>query len=130
MTKTKKTVYYVLLVLMTALFLFTSYDKLSSDPMGIAGFAQAHLPLWFFYFIGVAELAGAIGLWIPKLQKWAIYGLEIILVGAVVTTAIFISIPEAIMPLVVGLVLWYVMRLGKQKMSMPMATPSAPAPQI
>jgi uncharacterized membrane protein YphA (DoxX/SURF4 family) len=120
MTKKQKIIYYVLLVAVSALFLFSSYSKLSSDPTQVAGFAQAHLPLWFMYFIGAAELAGAIGLWLPKLQKWAVYGLEIIMVGAVVTTVIFVSAVMAILPLVVGVILWYILKLGNKRSAAPM----------
>ncbi len=134
MTKTNKIVYNVLRVILTALFLFSAYAKLSGDPMQVAGFATAHLPVWFMYFIGAAELAGAIGLWIPKLVKWAVCGLQIIMVGAIVTTAIFVSIPMAILPLVVGVLLWYVCTLAKKgegaaapMASAPMTPPSSPA---
>jgi uncharacterized membrane protein YphA (DoxX/SURF4 family) len=119
MTKTQKIVYYVLLVLVSADFLFSSYSKLTSDPMQVAGFTTAHLPMWFMYFIGVAELAGVIGLWLPKLQKWAVYGLEIIMVGAIVVTVIFVNIPMALIPLVVGALLWYIMKLGMKKSAAP-----------
>jgi putative oxidoreductase len=124
MTKTKKIIFYILLVIVTALFLYTSYDKLSGDPMAKAGFAVAHLPVWFMYFIGVCELLGAIGLWIPKLRNWAAGGLFIILAGAVVTTLIFVSVPLAILPLVTAIVLWIVVRLGNKK-PMPMQAPSS-----
>jgi uncharacterized membrane protein YphA (DoxX/SURF4 family) len=128
MTKTNKIVYYILLVIVSALFLFSAYSKLSGDPMQVAGFATAHLPIWFMYFIGVAELAGAIGLWIPKLQKLANCGLKVIMVGAVVTTAIFVSVPLAIFPLVVGVVLYYISRLAKKNLANPVASAPAQAP--
>lgn len=122
MTKTKKIVYYVLLVITSLLFAYSGYDKVSGDPMAVAGFMQAHLAIWFMYFIGTAEILGAIGLWIPKLQKWAAYGLFIVLFGAVVTTAMYISAVMAIFPLVVGIALYFVLKLGKQKMAVPVMT--------
>lgn len=42
-------------------------------------------PIWFMYFIGVAEIAGAIGLFIPKLRLLAAMSLLVIMVGAFVT---------------------------------------------
>jgi uncharacterized membrane protein YphA (DoxX/SURF4 family) len=122
MTTTQKIIYYVLLVLVSVLFLFSGYSKLSSDPMAVAGFAQAHLPLWFMYFIGAAEVLGAIGLWIPKLAKWATYGLYIILAGAVVTTIIFVSTVLALMPLATAIVLYIITRLRTKKSMAPMAS--------
>ncbi len=132
MTKTNNIVYNVLRVLLSALFIFSAYTKLSGDPTQVAGFATAHLPIWFMYFIGAAELLGAIGLWLPKLQKWAICGLEIIMVGAVVVTAIFVSISMAIVPLVVGALLCYVSRLAKKGSAAPVAPvePPTAAPTI
>lgn len=124
MTKTHKIVYNVLRVLLTAIFLFTAYDKLSGDPMAKAGFAVAHLPVWFMYFIGVAELCGVIGIW-TKLKNWAAAGLFIILAGAVVTTLIFVSAPMAILPVVVAIILAIFVWMGKKKNSSSM-TPPAP----
>lgn len=124
MTKTQKIIFYILLVLTTGVFLFTSYDKLSGDPMAKAGFVAAHLTVWFMYFIGVCELLGAIGLWIPKLRNWAAAGLFVILAGAVVTTALFVSVPFAIFPLIVAIILALVVWLGnKNKNIAPAATP-------
>jgi len=122
MTKTHKVIFYILLVITTATFLFTSYDKLSGDPMAKAGFAVAHLPVWFMYFIGVCELLGAIGLWIPRLRNWAAAGLFIILAGAIVTTVIFVSVPFALLPLIVAILLALVIWLGNKKI--PAATSS------
>lgn len=115
MTTTNKVVYYVLLVLVSALFLFAAYPKLVADPAAVQGFAQAHLPVWFMYFIGICELLGVIGLWITKTQKWAAWGLLIIMAGAVITTVIFQTVGMAILPLVVGIVLWYILHLNKKR---------------
>lgn len=128
MTKTQKVIFYILLVIITALFLFTSYDKLSGDPMAKAGFAVAHLSVGFMYFIGVCELLGAIGLWIPKLRNWAAGGLFIILAGAIVTTAIFVSIPMVLFPLIAAVILALVVWLGnknKVEASAPAQTPQS-----
>ncbi len=126
MTKAQKVIFYILLVLITALFLFTSYDKLSGDPMAKAGFAVAHLPVWFMYFIGVCELLGAIGLWIPKLRNWAAGGLFIILAGALVTTLIYVNVVMAILPVVTAIVLAIIVWLGKKKGSAPVAPAATP----
>ena len=126
MTKAHKIAFYILLVLTSALFLFTSYDKLSGDPMAKAGFAVAHLSVGFMYFIGVCELLGAIGLWIPKLRNWAAAGLFIILAGAVITTAIFVSAVEALFPLIAAVLLALVVWLGNKKHSAPTAPAATP----
>lgn len=124
MTKTKKIVYYVLLVLVSVMFAFAAYSKLMAGPEEAAEFAKFHLPMWFMYFIGVAELAGAIGLWIPKLQKWAVWGLQIIMVGAVVVTVMFDSVTMAIAPAVFGVILYFIMKMGAEAHAgLPMVVP-------
>lgn len=117
MSKTKKIIYYILLVLISALFLFSGYSKLSGNPMVEAGFAVAHLPIWFMYFIGAAEVCGVIGLWIPKLLKLAAWGLFIILAGAVVVTAIFQSVLFAVFPLVTAIILGIILKLSNKKIN-------------
>ena len=57
--------------------------KLMGVPMVHQSFGILGLPAWFGYFIGAAEVAGAIGLFIPSLSRLAAAGLAIIGVGAV-----------------------------------------------
>lgn len=115
MTTTNKVAYYVMLVIVSALFLFAAYPKLIADPMAVEGFAAAHLPVWFLYLVGALEVLGVIGLWIPKTQKWAAWGLMVIMVGAIVVNAITQPINMIIMPIVVGIALWYIAHLGKKR---------------
>lgn len=116
MTKKQKIVYYVLLVAVSALFIVASLSKLTGQTAAEAGFTVSHLPIWFMYFVGIAEMCGVIGLWTtPKLQQWAAYGLYIVLIGAVVTTAMYESVALAIFPLVTGIVLSIVVSLGKKR---------------
>jgi hypothetical protein len=114
-TKRETFIYYLLLTMMSLGFIGASLPKLMGDPHAIAGFAQAHLPAWFMYFVGCCELAGAIGLWIRKLSLYAAYGLWIILAGAVVTTLIFVNASMAVMPLVYALVLWIIVWMQKRR---------------
>ena len=57
--------------------------KLSGVPMVHQSFAILGLPLWFGYFIGACEVAGAVGLFIRQLSALAAAGLAIIGAGAV-----------------------------------------------
>ena len=111
MTKKQKIAYYILLVILTLLFLFTAFDKLRGDPMAIAGFTQIGLPVWFMYLIGTGELLGAIGLWIRPVFRYAYEGLFIVLAGAIVTTAVFMPGPVVILPIVVAIILGIVVWL-------------------
>jgi uncharacterized membrane protein len=57
-------------------------------------------------FIGVCELSGAIGLWIPRLSFWAAAGLIVIMIGAVYTHLSNAEAPFG--PLVAALLLAFV----------------------
>ncbi len=100
-------------IVLALLFLFAGGTKLalSSETLASMGSPnQVVLPVWFIKFIGVAEVLGALGLILPgilrrqqHLTALAALGLTIIMIGAVVVTAIGDGPKMAIMPLVVGL---------------------------
>ncbi len=76
---------------LTLLFLFAGVSKLV---MSAADLAQSGMPVAFLRFIGVAEVAGALGLVLPGLTRihreltaFAAAGLAIIMVGATVLTS-------------------------------------------
>ncbi len=117
MIKKQKIAYYILLVLISLGFLFAAYPKLVANPMSVAGFAQAHLPIWFMYVVGICEVLGVIGLWIRRTAMYAAGGLFIILAGAIVVTLIFSPPLLAIAPVLFAVVLFFVVKLGKVRMN-------------
>lgn len=70
--------------------------KLAGVEMVHASFAAMGLPVWFGYFIGGCELAGAIGLWIRRTSRYASAGLFTIMLGAVYFHMAYESFPKAI----------------------------------
>lgn len=74
--------------------------KLMGVPMVHQSFGILGLPAWFGYFIGAAEVAGAVGLFIPSLSRLAAAGLAVIGAGAVyfhlVHTPISAGIPAIV----------------------------------
>jgi putative oxidoreductase len=56
--------------------------KLAGVPQLHASFGILGLPSWFGYFIGAAEVAGALGLFILPLQRLAAAGIAPIMAGA------------------------------------------------
>ena len=71
-------------------------------------------PHWFFLFIGVCEILGGLGLILPwalkikpGLTPLAAALLIVIMIGAVVVSAMM-SVPMAIVPFVVGLMLLFI----------------------
>ena len=98
---------WVIQTVLAALFLFAGGFKLASPMATLA--AQAHLPGPFMRFIGVCEVAGALGLLLPGLFRvrvgltaLAAAGLAVIMSGATVLTAARMGPAPALFPLVVG----------------------------
>ena len=94
--------------LLALLFLFAGAMKFTM-PIEVMT-KQVPLLAWFLYFIGVAEVLGAIGLVLPGalrirtgLTPLAASGLVIIMIGATVLTLAINGAAPAVMPLVVGL---------------------------
>jgi len=111
-------VLWIIQVLVALLFLFAGGTKLvlPIDVLTSMGSPnQVHLPGLLIRFIGVCEVLGGLGLILPGLLRiktgltpLAAAGLVIIMIGAVVLTAIGDGIAPAMFPLVVGLLLAFV----------------------
>lgn len=74
-------------------------------------------PAWFLYFIGTAEICGALGLVLPGvahirrgLTPLAASGLVVIMLGATISTAVAVGVLPALFPFVVGLLALFVVR--------------------
>ena len=96
--------------LLALLFLFAGSMKLLVPIEMLTAQMPLPLPGLFLQFIGVAEVAGAIGLILPGLLRirptltpLAACGLLIIMVGATVVTLAGGQVVPALVPLVVGL---------------------------
>lgn len=85
----KKTGFYLVLGVLTAFFLMAGGAKLSGQQANVETFARFHLPLWFMYVIGVVEVLGAMGLWIPRLSAIAAVGLIGVMLAAVAFHVLF-----------------------------------------
>jgi hypothetical protein len=95
--------------LLAALFLFAGGMKLVTASAVLA--QQSTLPVAFMRFIGVCEVAGALGLVLPGLFRvrqgltsLAAAGLVIIMVGATIVTVAAGQVAPALIPLAVGVV--------------------------
>ena len=87
---------WVLQVLLAALFASAGIQKiLGQQPEVVASFARIGLGDWFRYFTGALELAGAIGLLVPRLSGLAAIELAGVMVGAVLIHVFFLP-PAAI----------------------------------
>ena len=110
-------VLWIIQILLALLFLFAGITKLFPTiiPMPPPPPNAWMPPMWFLKFIGLCELLGGLGLILPGLFRrqqyltvWAAVGLLIIMIGAVVVSAMTTGIATAITPLIFGLLCAFV----------------------
>ncbi len=107
--------------LLAGLFVFAGAFKLFG-PLEQMG-QQVTLPLPFLRFIGFVEILGALGLILPRAmpsKKWLIplaaAGLGVVMIGAVVTSAMTLGWKSALFPAGVGVVAAFV-SWGRRKVA-------------
>jgi putative oxidoreductase len=59
--------------------------KLLGESTAVQAFEDMGAATWFRYFVGLVELAGGIGLLVPRLAGLAAAGLALLMVGATIT---------------------------------------------
>jgi len=111
LTGVKKIGFYIVLIALSTVFLMAGGSKLSGAEMHVESFTRYGLPIAFMYFIGVAEVAGAIGLWISRVSALAAMGLIIIMFGAVAMHVIFDPVTMAIPAIVFTILLSIIVKV-------------------
>ncbi|GAB3414250.1 DoxX family protein [Flindersiella endophytica] len=100
---------WVLQAALASQFVGAGVMKLSGDPAMVAMFAEIGAGQWLRYLVGGLELAGAIGLLVPRLCGVAALGLIGLMAGAVLTNLVVLG-ESPVLPLafgcVAGLVAW------------------------
>jgi len=98
---------WIVQVLLALIFLFAGGTKLVMPAEQLTG--QTPLSAPFLRFIGIAEIAGALGLILPGalrirpgLTPLAAAGLTIIMIGATTVTVMTMSAAMALLPFIVG----------------------------
>src|SRR3954468_18200265 len=66
-------------------FLGAGTSKLASDPAMVTMFDQIGAGQWLRYLVGTLELAGAVGILVPRLSALAATGLVLLMIGASIT---------------------------------------------
>ena len=80
----------------TALFLFAALSKFRNPhSFAVWGYSDG-----FAIFIGIAEVCGAIGLWVPKVARLAALGLILVMFGAVYSHIRAGQMREGVVPVV------------------------------
>jgi uncharacterized membrane protein len=101
---------WVLQVVLAASFVGAGLQKLSGSPVMVDMFAQIGAGQWLRYLVGTLEIAGALGLLIPRLCGLAALGLVGLMVGAVITN-VFVLGASPVVPLgfllVAAVIAWF-----------------------
>ncbi len=78
----KKKAFYAVNTLTSLSFLLAGIFKLMAHEQMVTVFTHFELPLALMYLVGVAEVLGAIALWIPRLTVLSALGLTLAMGGA------------------------------------------------
>lgn len=98
-------------VLAAFFLLAAAAPKLLGEATAIEMFDDIGAGQWFRYVVGALELAGAVGLVVPRLVRPAVLGLAAVMVGAILTNLFVIdggllTITPAILLGLLGVVAW------------------------
>jgi putative oxidoreductase len=106
---------WVLQILMGVFFIVASAaPKFWGDPYAVQIFTEIGAGQWFRYFIGAVELAGGIGLMVPRLAGPAAVGLMALMIGAAYTQAVVLGAPAMVLTPAIFFVLAAVIAWGRR----------------
>jgi uncharacterized membrane protein YphA (DoxX/SURF4 family) len=97
-------------VLMSLMFLPTAFFKLTDFFLAIQFFTKWGIPIWMMHFIGASELAGAVGLLMPRTRPAAAFALFLVMIGGLVTHLTHGEYVFAVMPVIYGAGLYPLMK--------------------
>lgn len=118
-SRTADRVDLVLRVLLGLFFIIASaLPKLFGEAYAVQIFDEIGAGDWFRYAIGLVELAGGIGLLIPRLAGAAAVGLIGLMVGAAITQAFVLDQPAYVVtPVILGVLLTVIVRHHRGRIS-------------
>jgi len=82
---------WALQTLLALMFAMAGLAKVGGDPTMVEMFATIGMGQWFRYVVGALEIAGAVGLLIPRLSGLAALGLVCLMVGATATNVLVLG---------------------------------------
>lgn len=90
-------------VVLALVFLGAGAAKLGGDPAMVTMFEDVGAGQWLRYLVGGVELAGAVGVLVPRLAVHAAAGLALLMVGATATNVVVLA-SSPVLTLVLGAV--------------------------
>jgi len=115
MDKVKTITMWTLTGLLAVMFMYAGYSKFGVTVGWVERFVSWGYAPWFAYVIGAAEIAGAVGLIIPKTSMLASFGLLSIMLGAIATHLLNGEAGYIVAPLIYLAVLLVIIVLRRQK---------------
>jgi uncharacterized membrane protein len=109
---------WTLAVLLALAMAGAGVTKLAADPAMVTMFDDIGTGTWMRVLVGACELAGAVGLLVPRLRSWAALGLLVLLVCATVTNVLVLD-TGPLLSLVLAAVAATVLVLRRGELSMP-----------
>jgi putative oxidoreductase len=102
-------------VLLAVFFAVAAAPKLLGDPTTVASFETIGFGQWLRFLTGACELAGAVGLLIPRLSGLAALGLAGVMLGATATNLFLLPAmaPIAVITALLGVVFILIARARK-----------------
>ena len=88
--------------LLSVMFLVPASFKLLNVSIAVEHFTTWGIPFWMMHVIGVSELAGAIGLLVPRTRLAAAYALFLLMIGGLLTHLTHGEYLFALMPIAYG----------------------------
>ena len=94
---------WALQAVLALMFTMAGLAKVGGDAAMVEMFANIGIVQWFRYVVGALEIAGAVGVLVPRLSGLAALGLACLMVGAILTN-LFVLGASPLLPLVLLLV--------------------------
>ena len=103
-TRRRTVILWTLQVLLALMFIVASAaPKFAGDAYAVQIFEQIGTGQWFRYVVGALELAGGVGLLVPRLAGLAALGLVGLMIGAGYTQVVVLQNPVfVITPIILG----------------------------
>jgi putative oxidoreductase len=117
-TKGRIIALWVLRIIVGLAFLAAGGSKLAGAPAMVAMFAKIGFGQWFRILTGLLEVAGAIGLFVPRLTVYAASLLAVVMVGAIgfhLTTLGGNPVPPIVLLLLATLIVWLSKRTSRSE---------------
>lgn len=96
-------------VVLALAFLAAGASKLAGEPVMVTMFDLIGAGQWLRYLVGTLEVAGAIGVLVPRLSTLAATGLALLMIGATITNLTVLDAAPwspLVLLVVAGFVVW------------------------